>query len=149
MRNGRDAPTGEGNGGTSRPAWGGGQETPSHVVILRVLQEIGGKQHDGLVVEVLPPMRNFRSLGYDVACLVHNRSGAIARIFVDHAFGDVDDGGAIGVAVPRHYAARLNGELAHAEVPAVDIERPLGDINRGDDGVGHANGLEINGLAGV
>ena len=68
---------------------------------------------------------------------------------MDLAFDDVDDGGTIGVAVPGHDAARLDGELAHAEVAAVDVERRLGDIDRGDDGVGHANRLEIDGLAGI
>ena len=67
----------------------------------------------------------------------------------DLAFGDVDDGGTVGVAVPGHDATRLDDELAHAEVPAVDVERRLGDIDRGDDGIGHANRLEIDSLAGI
>jgi hypothetical protein len=29
------------------------------------------------------------------------------------------------------------------------MERRLGDVYRGDDGVGHANRLEIDGLAGI
>jgi len=53
------------------------------------------------------------------------------------------------MAVPGYDAARLDGELAHAEVPAVDVERRLGDIDRGDDGIGHAYRLEIDSLAGI
>ena len=60
-----------------------------------------------------------------------------------------DDGGTIGVAVPWHNATRLDGELAHTEVPAVDVERRLGDIDRGDDSIGHADRLEIDSLAGI
>ena len=36
-------------------------------------------------------------------------------VFDDLAFDDVDDRRPVGVAVPRHDAARLDGELAHAE----------------------------------
>ena len=96
---------------------------------------------------ILPPMRHVWGLGHDVACVMHQRHGAIARIFVDLAFDDVDDGGTVGVAVPGDDAARLDHELAHAEVATIDFERRLAHVDRGDGGVGDANRLQIDGFA--
>ena len=110
-------------------------------------EEVGGEQHDGRVAEILPPMRYVGGLGHDVARVMHQRHGAIARIFVDLAFDDVDDGGTVGVAVPGDDAARLDHELAHAEVPAIDVERRLAHVDRGDGGVGDADRLQVDGFA--
>src|SRR5262245_57570309 len=94
-------------------------------------------------------MRNLRRLGDDVAGLVHDRTGAVRRVFDDLAFGDVDDGGTVGVAVPGNDAAWLDRELAHAEIPALDVEWRLADVDRGDDRVGHSDRLEIDRLTGI
>ena len=76
----------------------------------------------------LPPMGDLRGLGHHVADLVHDRRCAVARIFVDLAFDDVNDRRTIGVAMPGHDAVRLDGQLAHAEQTVVDIEWRLRDI---------------------
>src|SRR5262245_27944217 len=84
---------------------------PSHVVVGLVVQDITDEQHDGLAAEVLPPVRCAAGLRPDVAGLVHDRLGTVAGVFDDFAFRDVDDGGAVAVAVPGHDAARLDREL--------------------------------------
>jgi hypothetical protein len=94
-----------------------------------ILQQIGGEEDDGLVAEIPPPMGDLRGLGHHVACLVHDRRCAVARIFVDLAFDDVNDRRPIGVAMPGHDAVRLDGQLAHAEQASVDIEWRLRDID--------------------
>jgi hypothetical protein len=51
--------------------------------------------------------------------------------------------------VPWHDAHRLDRELAHAEQAVLDVERRLGDVDRGDHGVGDADRLEVDRPAGV
>src|SRR3974377_2166016 len=83
-------------------------------------------------------MRGAAGLGADIAGLVHDWNRAVAGVFDDLAFGDVDDGGSIAVAVPRHDAAGLDGELAEAELALLDVRRLLFEIDGGKHGVGHA-----------
>src|SRR6266508_3316613 len=73
--------------------WGEGshireEQGELHRVVVRILDQVGGKQHDGLVAGILPPMRDLARLGDDVAGLVHDRHRAVARIFVDLAIDD-------------------------------------------------------------
>ena len=92
-------------------------------MIVLVLEQVSGEQHDGLVAGILPPMRNFARLGDDVAGLMHDRHGAIRCVLVDLAVDDVDDGRPVAVAVPGHDPAWLDGELAHAELAVLDVGR--------------------------
>src|SRR5262249_8529952 len=95
-------------------AWGGGKGRPerggthppngpsSHMLVVFVVKDVADEQNDGLVPEVLPPVCGAARLWSDVAGLVHDRHGAVAGVFDNLALGDVDDRGAIGMAVPRH-----------------------------------------------
>ena len=56
----------------------------------------------------------------DIARLVHDRHRAIAGVFDDLAFGDVNDRRPIVVAVPGYDAAGLDGELAEPELAVLD-----------------------------
>jgi hypothetical protein len=53
--------------------------------------------------------------------------------------------GPLAMTVPGHHAARLDGELAHAELAVLDALL-LVDVDHGDDGVGDTGGLEVDGL---
>src|SRR6516225_372602 len=92
-------------------------------------------------------MRGAAGLGADIAGLVHNRNRAVAGVFDDLAFSDVDDGGTIGVAVPRHDAAGLDGELAEAELTLLDVCRFLLEVDGGKHGIGDALASVGDGLA--
>src|SRR5205807_138183 len=59
------------------------RRSPSHVLVVLVVQHVAHEQHHGLVSEVLPPMGGAASLRPDVALLVHDRYRAIAGIFDD------------------------------------------------------------------
>src|SRR5499427_10520395 len=72
-----------------------------------------------------------------LASFVHNRNRAVAGIFDDLAFCDVDDRGTVAVTVPRHDAAWLNGEFAEPELTLLDVCRLLFKIDGGENGVGH------------
>src|ERR1700745_2826900 len=75
-----------------------------------------------------------------LASLVHNRNRAVAGIFDDLAFCDVDDRGAIAVTVPRHDAVWLDSKFTEPELALLDVCRRLFKIDGGEDGVGHALG---------
>jgi len=64
----------------------------SYVVIVLVVENVAHEKNDGLVSEILPPMGRGASLRPDVACLVHDGRRAIAGVFDDFAFGDIDNG---------------------------------------------------------
>src|SRR5262245_20727382 len=70
--------------------------------------------------------------------LVHDGNRAVAGIFDDLAFSDVDDGGTIGVAVPWHDAPRLNREFAEPELTLLDVCRFLFEIDGGEHRISHA-----------
>jgi hypothetical protein len=99
------------------------------VFIVLVVQDIADKQHDGLIAMVLPPVGGPAGLGPDVAGVVHNRHGAVAGVFDDLTFGDVDDRGPITVTVPRDYSARLNRQLAEPKLALPDVGRLLFQVS--------------------
>src|SRR5262249_32121506 len=96
------------------------------------------EQNDDLIAEILPPVRGAARLWPDVAGLVHDRIGAVAGVFDDLALGDVDDRRTVGVAVPGHDAARLDRELAKAELTLLDVGRLLPGVDGGEPRVGDA-----------
>src|SRR5262249_47845328 len=134
------------------PSAGGSEVTPcsgvtrgspavrarSHVVVVLVVQHVADEQDDGLASIVLPPVGGAAGFRPDLAGLVHDRHGAVAGVFDDLAFGDVDDGGTVGVAVPRHDAAGLDGQLAEAELALLDIGRLLLEVDCREHRVGDA-----------
>src|SRR5262245_11643277 len=71
---------------------------------------------------------------------VHDRNRAVAGIFDDLAFCDVDDRRTIAVAVPRHDAAWLDSKFTEPELTLLDVCRLLFKIDGGKDRVGHALG---------
>src|SRR6266568_4636431 len=117
---------------------GSNDHAKSHVVIVLVVHHVAYKQDDGLISEVLPPMRGAAGLRPDFPGFVHDRIRAVAGIFDDLAFRDVDDRRSIAVAVPRYDASRLDREFAEPELTPLDICRLLFEIDGGENGVGHA-----------
>src|SRR5262249_51411700 len=97
-------------------------------------------QNDGLVSEVLPPMGGATRLRPYLASFVHNWNRAVAGIFDDLAFCDVDDRRTIAMTVPRHDAAWLNSKFAEPELTLLDVCRLLFKIDGGQDRVGHTLG---------
>ena len=131
-----------------RYATGWGEEAgPSHIVIAFVVADVANVQNDRDVSEVLPPMRRTLGFGTDLACLVKDRSGAVAGVFDDFALLDEDQRWAVIVAVPGDYAARLDHELAESQLTVGDVRFLFAEIDRAEGGVGHADGLEIDWLA--
>src|SRR5262249_3643800 len=119
------------------------QTTPnlaSHIVIALVVQHVAHKQNDGLVAQVLPPVGGATRLRPYLTSFVHNRNRAVAGIFDDLAFCDVDDRRTIAVTVPRHDAAWLDSEFAEPELTPLDVGRLLFKIDGGEDCVGDALG---------
>src|SRR4051794_7126877 len=103
-------------------------DTTSHVVVVLIVQHVAHKQDDSLVSRILPPMGGAAGFRPNLTGLVHDGDRAVAGVFDDLAFGDVDDGGAIGVAVPWHDAPRLNREFAEPELTLLDVCRFLFEI---------------------
>src|SRR6516162_9165726 len=83
-------------------------------------------------------MRGAARLRPDVAGLVHDRISAVAGVFDDLALGDVDDRGAVAVAVPGHDAAGLDRELAEPQLAILDVRRLLLEVDGGEHRVGDA-----------
>src|SRR6266545_1862687 len=83
---------------TSHPKWG----RELHILVVGSLEQVGGDQNDGLVAEILPPMRHGARFGDDIAGLVRDGHGAVRRVFGDLAVDDVDDCGPVAMAMPRH-----------------------------------------------
>src|SRR5262245_9919247 len=110
----------------------------SHVVVALVVKDIAHEQNDGLVAEVLPPVRGAARLRPDIAGCVHDLISAVAGVFDDLALGDVDDRGAVAVAVPWHDAARLDRELAETQLAILDVRRLLLEVDGGEHRVGDA-----------
>src|SRR5215813_9758762 len=76
----------------------------------------------------------------DLASFVHNWNRAVAGIFDDLAFCDVDDRRTIAMTVPRNDAAWLNSKFAEPELTLLDVCRLLFKIDGGEDCVGDALG---------
>ena len=76
----------------------------------------------------------------DLAGLVVDRPGAVAGVFDDLAFGDVDQRRTVVMAVPRHDAAGLDHHLAESQFAALDLRLLLAEVDRAERGVGHAGG---------
>src|SRR5262249_21676205 len=106
----------------------------SHVVVVRVVQDVEGEQGDGLVAEVLPPMGGALGLGTYLARLVQDRDRAVAGVFDDLALDDVDQRGTISMAVPRHDAAGLDHQLANPLQMIVELHRLLRQVDAGQHG---------------
>ena len=70
--------------------------------------------------------------------LCTDRHRAVAGVFDDLAFRDVDQRRTVVVAVPRHHAAGLDHHLAEAQFAALDLRLLLAEIDRAERGVGHA-----------
>src|SRR6516225_11836394 len=79
-------------------------------------------------------------LGPYVASFVHDRNRAVAGIFDDLAFCDVDDRRTIAVTVPRHDAAWLDSKFTEPELALLDVCRLFFKIDGGKDRVGHTLG---------
>src|SRR5262249_26138575 len=121
----------------------------SHVVVALVVKDIAHKQNDGLVAEVLPPVRGAARLRPDIAGFVHDRISAVAGVFDDLALGDVDDRGAVAVAVPWHDAARLDRELAETQLAILDVRRLLLEVDGGEHRVGERLSVAVWHFLGV
>ena len=121
------------------------QKRTSHVLLVRVLRQIDREQHDGLIAGILPPMRDFTRLRDHVARLVHDRNGAVVSIFFDFTLDDVNDVRPICMAVLRHGAVRLDGELSHTKQAILNVCRLLFYIDNGDDSVGDTDILPAHG----
>lgn len=89
-------------------------------------------------------MRCGARLARDFARLVDDRHLAIAGVFGDCAIDDIDDGGAVAVAMPGNDAARLHNELAQPPLAVGDVGGLLREINRWQNSVGYALGLGCN-----
>src|SRR5947208_6747478 len=73
---------------------GGARHNSVHVVVVRILADVADIENDGLLAEVLPPVRGAGDFRPDLAGLVHDRIGAVAGVFDDLALLDVDQRGA-------------------------------------------------------
>src|SRR5437868_2063973 len=120
-----------------------------HMMIGGILADVADVKNDGLVAEILPPMRGAEHLRPDVAGLVHDRRRAIAGVFHDLALLHEDERGPVIVAVPRHDPAGLDRQLAETEFTALDVGRLLFEVDRSQGNVGDADRFEHHFLAGV
>src|SRR3954471_846281 len=120
-----------------------------HVVVVRILADVADIENDGLLAEVLPPVRGTGDFRPDLAGLVHDRLGAVAGIFDDLALLDEDQRGTVVMAVPGHDAARLHRQLAEAQLAIPDIGRLLLEVDRAKRHVGNADRLGVDHRADV
>src|SRR2546430_16679048 len=67
----------------------GARYSSLHVVVVRILADVADIEDDGLLAEVLPPVRGAGDFRPDLAGLVHDRIGAVAGVFDDLALLDV------------------------------------------------------------
>jgi len=77
-------------------------------------------------------------LRFRLARRVQDRHAAGAGVFDDLALDDIDDGWAVGVAMPGDDAARLDHQLAQPLQAASRFDRLFGEVDTGDHGVGDA-----------
>src|ERR1043165_2200749 len=132
-----------GRNGAPRDAAGRGGPG-SHMLVVRILADVADVEDHGLGALVFPPVRRALGLGPDLALLMQDRDRAVARIFVDLALRDEDQRRAVVVAVPRHDAAGLDGELAEAQLAALRRDVFVREIDRAERRIGHAVGRRID-----
>src|SRR4029450_13811996 len=133
-----------------------GNETPDgarynslHVVVVRILADVADIENDGLLAEVLPPMRGAGDFRPDLAGLGQDRVGAVAGVFDDFALLDIDQRRTVVMAVPGHDAARLDRQLAEAELALLYVGRLLLEVDRAKRHVGDADRLGVDHRADV
>src|SRR5882724_2484271 len=119
------------------------------MVVVRIAPDIADEQDSRAVAEILPPVRGALLLRADLAGLVMDRRRAVAGVFDDLALGDVDQGKAIVVAVPRHDSTRLDHHLAEAQLATLDLRHLLAEVDCAERGVCYANGCEADCFASV
>src|SRR5215213_2077572 len=81
---------------------GGARYSSLHMVVVRILADIADIENDGLLAEVLPPVRGAGHFRPDLAGLVQDRIGAVAGVFDDFTLLHVDQRGAVVMTVPGH-----------------------------------------------
>src|SRR5438552_18874619 len=69
---------------------GGARYSSLHVVVVRILADVADIENDGLLAEILPPVRGAGDFRPDLAGLVPDRLGAVAGVFDD--LGLLDEG---------------------------------------------------------
>lgn len=115
-------------------------------MVAGVVQQVGGEQHGRLLAGILPPVSGYVRFHGDIAGGMNDGHCAIAGVFGDAAADDIDDGGAITVAMPGHNAAGLDRKLAQAELAILHHGRFLREVDGADHGVDNAFGGEISWL---
>src|SRR5262252_8811239 len=86
-------------------AWG---RRSLHIVVGRIPADVADIEDDGLLAEVLPPMRGAVDFRPEITRLVHDRIDTVAGVFHDLTLLHEDQRGPIVVAVPWHDAAGLD-----------------------------------------
>src|SRR4051794_8130653 len=120
-----------------------------HVVVVRILADVADIENDGLLAQILPPVRGAEYFGPDVAGLVQDRLGAVAGVFDDFALLNEDQRRTVVMAVPWHDAAGLDRQLAEAQLAVLEVGRLLLEIDRAERDVGDADRLVVDLLAGI
>src|SRR5262249_4756699 len=75
-----------------------------------------------------------------------DRIDAVGGVFDDLALLHEDQSGAVVMAVPGHDAAGLDGQLAEAQLAALDMRRLLAEVDGAERDVGNANRLMVDHL---
>src|SRR5262245_32261957 len=119
------------------------------MLVLRIVEDVERQQRHRLLARVLPPMRRPERFPGYIAGLVEDRDRAVAAVFDDLAFDDIDERRAVIVAVPGNDAIGLDYQLANPHLAAVGLDRFVGEIDRGEYGVGNAEGRNGHRLADV
>src|SRR5215212_10374619 len=94
-----------------------------HIVVVRILADVADIKNDGLCADVFPPVRCAVDLGPDLARLVDNRIGAVARVFHDLTLLNEDQSGTVIMAVPWHNSAGLDCQLAETQFAVLQVCR--------------------------
>src|ERR1700745_1286765 len=114
------------------------------MMVVGILADVADIENDGLLAEVLPPVRGAEHFRPDLAGLVRDRHFAVAGIFDDLALLDENQRRPIVMAVPRHDAAGLDSELAEAQFTALDMGGLLAEIDRTERDVADADRLGVD-----
>src|SRR4029079_10076670 len=114
-----------------------------------IVADVTNVQNHRHLTVVLPPVRRALGFGPDVAGLVEDRPGAMAGVFDDLSLLDENKCGPVVMAVPGDYSARLDDELAESQLAAGNFRHFFAQGDRAERGVGHADSLEIDWLAGI
>src|SRR5216684_3911905 len=127
--------------GNERVLWA---QRSLHLVVAGILADVADIENDGLFSEVLPPMRGTGHFRPDIAGLVRDRHLTIAGIFDDLALLHEDQRGPVVMAMPGHDAAGLDGELAEAQLAALDMGGLLAEIDGTERDVAEADRLGVD-----